>query len=128
MPTEAQWEFACRAGTSGDYSFEGDEANLRDYAWYGNWRKGRTREVGLKRPNPWGLWDMHGNVWEWCQDWHDSDYYKNSPSQDPTGPASGSERVLRGGSWGYDAGFCRSAAAAGAPRAPGTARLASVWP
>ncbi|MDO4551458.1 MAG: formylglycine-generating enzyme family protein [Planctomycetia bacterium] len=115
LPTEAQWEYACRAGTTGEY---GGTGNLDDMGWYGHKNeygdklgnsKERTHEVKTKKPNAWGLYDMHGNVWEWCQDWYGSDYYKNSPTNDPTGPASGSDRVDRGGCWGNYAGGCRSA-------------------
>jgi len=99
LPTEAQWEYACRAGTTTDYSF-GDAADLlAEYAWYSrNW-DGSTRPVGLKLPNAWGLHDMHGNVREWCQDLFCENYYATSPGVDPTGPSTGSKRVFRGGSW-----------------------------
>ena len=104
LPTEAQWEYACRAGTKGRYA-----GNLDEMAWYKENSGSKTHEVGLKKPNKWGLYDMHGNVWEWCSDWYDSGYYSKSPTDNPTGPISGSSRVVRGGSWGYDAGYCRSA-------------------
>ncbi|TVS17822.1 MAG: hypothetical protein EA424_12035 [Planctomycetaceae bacterium] len=99
LPTEAQWEYACRAGSTTDYSF-GDSADiLGEYAWYsGNWG-GSTHPVGMKLPNAWGLHDMHGSVREWCQDLFCQDYYATSPGIDPTGPASGTQRVYRGGSW-----------------------------
>jgi len=88
----------CRAGTNTKYSF-GDNANqLGNYAWYDDNSNSETHPVGQKQPNVWGLYDMHGNVWEWCQDWYDSDYYGNSPGKDPQGPNSGSNRVIRGGS------------------------------
>ncbi len=82
---------------------------MGDYAWYGaNWTD-KTHPVGEKKANAWGLYDMHGNVWEWCQDWYDSGYYAKSPIDDPTGPTGGSQRVIRGGSWIYPAWTCRSA-------------------
>ena len=106
LPTEAEWEWSCRAGTTTKYSFGDDEKQLGQYAWYGGIvGKGNCRDekyahaVGQKLANPFGLYDMHGNVWEWCSDWYDSGYYGKSPEQDPTGPTSGSSRVLRGGGW-----------------------------
>ena len=104
LPTEAQWEYACRAGTETAWSFGNDEKALGDYAWYEEnaFSAGEqyAHQVGLKKPNAFGLYDMHGNVWEWCHDYYGEDYYQQSPEKDPTGPASGSSRVLRGGSWG----------------------------
>lgn len=113
LPTEAQWEYACRARTTTAYSFGDDAVGLGDYAWYqGNSEsiKGPS-PVGTKKPNPWGLYDMHGNVLEWCSDWYGSDYYSDpsASGNDPTGPASGSRRVLRGGGWNYSTRSCRSA-------------------
>jgi formylglycine-generating enzyme required for sulfatase activity len=107
--TEAEWEFACRAGTVGDYSFGNDESQLKEYAWFVENSDQQTHAVGQKRPNAMGLHDMHGNVWEWCGDWHDDRYYAVSPDFDPKGPASGTARVLRGGSWSDDSYSCRSA-------------------
>ena len=113
LPTEAEWEYACRGGTTTRYYFGDDEADLDEYGWYlgntGGWLEGRTYPVGQKRANSWGLYDMHGNVREWCFDWFSGDYYANSPLEDPTGPESGSLRVDRGGCWGLTAGSCRSA-------------------
>ncbi|WP_294139327.1 SUMF1/EgtB/PvdO family nonheme iron enzyme [uncultured Sanguibacteroides sp.] len=114
LPTEAQWEYACRAGTTTTYSYwdhsgTGVDETLGNYAWYDSNSRNATHEVGAKAANPWGLYDMHGNVYEWCSDWYDYRYYNNSPDTDPTGPDTGSERVLRGGGW-YDlARRCRSA-------------------
>jgi formylglycine-generating enzyme required for sulfatase activity len=103
LPTEAEWEYACRAGTTTAYSFGNDEGQLGRHAWYaGNARSADERyahAVGKKVANPFGLYDMHGNVWEWVQDWKGA--YGKSSVTDPTGPSSGSSRVLRGGSW-YD--------------------------
>ncbi len=109
LPTEAEWEYACRAGSTGKYCFGNDESKLGEHAWYGyDDNAGRkTHPAGQKRPNAWGLCDMHGNVWEWCQDWHGD--YPPDPVTDPTGPSSGSCRVLRGGSWDRTAHACRSA-------------------
>ena len=100
LPTEAEWEYACRAGTTTVFSFGNSSKGLIDYAWYRDNSGGKTHPVGKKLPNPWGLYDMHGNVWEWCSDWYKRGYYDIAPSVDPKGPSSGSDRVLRGGSWG----------------------------
>ena len=114
LPTEAEWEYACRGGTTTRYSFGDDDAKLGDYAWYDKnaWDVGEkyAHRVGQKKPNPWGLHDMHGNVYEWCSDWYDEKYYSASGSaMDPTGPSTGKGRVLRGGSFSFDDCSCRSA-------------------
>ncbi len=110
LPTEAQWEYACRAGNAEKYCYGDDESRLGDYAWYSKNSDGKTHQVGQKKANAWGLYDMHGNVWEWCEDWYDGMYYADFPTDDPTGPPGGSYRVHRGGGWNYFAWVCRSAA------------------
>ena len=107
LSTEAEWEYAARAGTSTKYSFGDNEAQLGDYAWYRGNSDSGTHPVGQKEPNPWGLYDMHGNVWEWVQDWYES--YPEGTITDPTGPGTGSSRVLRGGGWNGAARVVRSA-------------------
>ncbi len=115
LPTEAEWEYAARAGTTTAYSFGDDLRQLGKHAWYGaSWDRG-THPVGQLQPNPWGLYDMHGNVWEWVQDWYASDYYKQSPSKDPPGPDAGNSRVVRGGSFVDSPGNLRSARRFGGP-------------
>jgi formylglycine-generating enzyme required for sulfatase activity len=109
LPTEAEWEYAYRAGSTTKYCFGDDESKLGEYAWYGENSDSKTHPVGSKKPNAWGLYDMHGNVWEWCQDQYDGDYYRNSPAEDPQGPANGEDRVLRGGRWDGGSRYCRSA-------------------
>ena len=124
LPTEAQWEYAARAGTTTRYSFGDDAANLDDYAWYSENAGKTTHPVGQKKHNAWGLYDMHGNVWEWVQDWYDP--YAAEAMTDPSGPASGAERVIRGGGWGSAALNARSARRRVPPRQPGAAILASA--
>lgn len=114
LPYEAEWEYAARAGTTTTYSFGDKPARLGDYAWHrGNTRDqspyGRIHPVGRKRPNAWGLFDTHGNVREWCRDWYDKDYYASSPAKDPRGPAAGSHRIVRGGSYADGPALHRSA-------------------
>jgi formylglycine-generating enzyme required for sulfatase activity len=107
LPTEAEWEYAARAGTTTAYSFGDDERQLAEYAWYSANAGNMAHAVGQKKPNPWGLYDMHGNVWEWVQDWYGP--YTAGNAVDPAGPPSGSHRVGRGGSWYCGARHCRSA-------------------
>ena len=111
LPTEAEWEYACRAGSTTAYHFGNDASQLGRYAWYaGNADfEGDDHAVGRKQPNGWGLYDMHGNFWEWCQDWYTKGYPSTMQTDPKGGPASGSYRVLRGGSWGSSAEYCRSA-------------------
>jgi formylglycine-generating enzyme required for sulfatase activity len=108
LPTEAEWEYACRAGSTSRYCFGNREAGLSKYGWFENNAGGKTHPVGQKKPNAWGLYDMHGNVWEWCADRYDGDYYKKPPAIDPTGSTAVTSRVLRGGSWSDPAPYCRS--------------------
>ncbi len=110
LPTEAEWEYAARAGTTTEYGFGDDPAELKRYAWFkGSCPLRRPSPAGRKEPNPWGLYDMYGNVCEWCNDFYQEDYYGQSPQQDPRGPKTGEARVLRGGSWNSKADECRSA-------------------
>ncbi|NCA72185.1 MAG: hypothetical protein EOM91_19340, partial [Sphingobacteriia bacterium] len=137
LPTEGQWEYACRAGTTTRWSCGDDEKLLGHHAWYRQNAGSKLHAVGEKQPNPWGLFDMHGNIWEWCADWYLSGYdqklstgteqlssgtreassrlgqtpsgSEQTPSENPTGPESGYLRVVRGGSWSGIADYCRSA-------------------
>ena len=116
LPTEAEWEYAARAGSSTVYSFGNDSSQLRNYAWYVDNSNRQTHPVGQLKPNKWGLYDMLGNVMEWVQDWYSDEYYQNSPARDPKGPRSGSyqgrpveKRVARGGGWYSRAEDCRCA-------------------
>ena len=116
LPTEAEWEYACRAGTETMFytgnNISSDDTTSTDLdraGWYyGNSNK-QTHPAGQKEPNAFGLYDMHGNVWEWCNDWYNRGYYTNSPIKNPCGPSPSSARVLRGGSWFYNASYCHSA-------------------
>jgi formylglycine-generating enzyme required for sulfatase activity len=126
LPTEAEWEYACRAGAktrfhpgdrdddlkgAGNIADASLQAKWRDAFWAKAWDDGFpfTAPVGRFKPNAFGLFDMHGNAWEWCADWYAEDYYGKSPRQDPQGPATGKERVTRGGAWSTQPKFCRSA-------------------
>ena len=97
LPTEAQWEYACRAGTNTKYSFGDSESGLGTHAWYYDNSGNETHSVGGKKANPWGLLDMHGNVYEWCLDWYDSGFYKSSLQLDPVNTSAAQNRVFRGG-------------------------------
>ncbi|SFA62303.1 Formylglycine-generating enzyme, required for sulfatase activity, contains SUMF1/FGE domain [Paracoccus halophilus] len=110
LPTEAEWQYTARTGTKTRHYF-GDDSNLLSrHAWFGKeFDAGGHHPVAQKTQNPWGLYDIHGNVWEWVQDWYSADYYAESPATDPQGPASGSERVVRGGSWHSTGNGWRSA-------------------
>ncbi len=108
LPTEAQWEYACRAGTTTQYSFGDSYKDLDKFGWYYKNSGEAAHRVALKPANAFGLHDMHGNLWEWCQDFHDTEYYRSAPSHDPTGPATGDFRVLRGGCWHHTRSECRS--------------------
>ena len=99
LPTEAQWEYACRAGTTTPYYGGESEDDLRGYGWFGKNAGGTTHAVGELEPNAFGLYDMHGNLWERCADWYAEDYYTNALMDDPTGPLAGTARVTRGGVW-----------------------------
>ncbi len=107
LPTEAEWEYACRAGTTTEYSFGDDVGELSEYAWYKENSDCRVHPVGQKKPNQWGLYDMHGNVWEWVEDWYDVNYYSVSRKRDPPGTRTGKKRVLRGGSFSTKGTGCR---------------------
>ncbi len=109
LPTEAEWEYACRAGTSTRFSFGDRDTNICDYAWSSKNAEDRTHRVGAKKPNQWGLHDMCGNVWEWCADWYGEDYYTHCEPDNPQGPSHGRKRVLRGGTFYYGSEQCRSA-------------------
>lgn len=116
LPTEAEWEYACRAGTITTWYSGDDESRLKDIAWYRTNAEGKTHPVAQKTPNAWGLYDMHGNVWEWCQDWWAPDYYGASPLENPMGPKTGFDRIGRGASFDVGALACRaSGRSAGVP-------------
>ncbi len=100
IPTEAEWEYAARSGGKKEkYAGTSSDPDVGSYAWYGSNSDGEIHPVGRKKPNGLGIYDMSGNVYEWCHDWFGSDYYKNRPKNSPQGPSSGNNRVFRGGSW-----------------------------
>jgi formylglycine-generating enzyme required for sulfatase activity len=122
LPTEAEWEYACRAGSTTAFANGGitelqcgHDPNLDAMGWYCGNSGNRTHPVARKNRNAWGLYDMHGNAWEWCEDWYEKDYPSGHVNDitDPKGPPSGRDRVCRGGGWHYDARRCRSASRCG---------------
>jgi formylglycine-generating enzyme required for sulfatase activity len=134
LPTEAEWEYACRAATTTRFNFGDSEEGLQKYAWR---HRGALHPVGEKMPNAWGLYDMHGETWEWCSDWYSEDYYAKSPADDPAGPLEpgfGHARVLRGGDSGCGTRGLWSSfrlwwpASDGAPHVPIGLRVAMTAP
>ncbi len=113
LPTEAEWEYACRAGTTTVFSFGEDEKGAEEFGWYLTNSERTTQDVGGKQPNPWGLYDMHGNVAEWCHDWYS--LYPQTAVTDPVGAESGEDRIIRGGSWFQLPEFARCSHRNGAP-------------
>lgn len=109
LPTEAEWEAAARGGTGTKYFFGNSETAAGEYSWNGTNSENKTRPVGGKKPNPFGLYDTQGNVWEWTSDFYGRDYYAKSPKRGPKGPEKGDEHVIRGGSWAFDADSGRTA-------------------
>lgn len=118
LPTEAEWEYACRAGSDADYSFGATGQQLAEYAWFKENSGDRTHPVGSKKPNAWGLYDMNGNVGEWCQDVYDGKIYEKPSEPNPCNITGGPNRVLRGGSWSSSTDRCRSSSRSG--EAPGS--------
>jgi formylglycine-generating enzyme required for sulfatase activity len=109
LPTEAEWEYACRGGSKAELFFTGGVAVLGRYAWFRKNSREKVHPAGKKRPNGYGLYDMYGNVLEWCNDNYSKDYYATSPLDNPRGPSSGKKKVLRGGSWASRGKYCRNA-------------------
>ncbi len=128
LPTEAEWEYACRAGTNTRFLFGNDENALGQYAWYSANSGSKTHPVGEKKPNAFGLHDMHGNVWEWCWDGYDANYYGQSRAKDPRGPEAAVPRVFRGGSWDCGPLLRGPRPGASTSRCSGTITWASAWP
>ena len=107
LPTEAEWEYAAQGGNQSKGNKYSGSNNLDEVGWYKDNSGEVTHPLGEKKPNELGIYDMSGNVWEWCNDWYDANYYSESPNSNPSGPSSGTYRVLRGGSWNVDASACR---------------------
>jgi formylglycine-generating enzyme required for sulfatase activity len=106
LPTEAEWEYACRAGTTNQFYFGDRPEELRQYGWFDGNSETMPHPVAQRKPNTWGLYDMSGNVWEWCNDFYATKYYRSSPTDNPRGPAEGEKRVLRGGAWSSSPDNC----------------------
>ncbi len=109
LPTEAEWEYSCRAGTTTQFSFGDDQDELPKYGWHNKNAGGKSHPVGTLLPNPFGLFDMHGNLYEWCRDYFDEKWYGETSTNDPRGPSAGYARMIRGGSWANDVSNCRNA-------------------
>ena len=110
LPTEAEWEYACRAGTPTAYFFGDNENDLKTYGWFQDNSDSKAHPVAQKKPNPWGLYDMTGGLWEWCNDYYGPKYYQASPAENPRGPDHGEKVVLRGGAWSSSPEDCASGA------------------
>lgn len=110
LPTEAQWEYACRAGTQTQYYFGDSDSELNSYGWYLANSDKRSHAVGTKKPNAWGLYDMTGNVWQWCEDWYRDSFYSKSEKEDPLCQEETGNHAYRGGSWYDDSDGCRASA------------------
>jgi len=108
LPTEAEWEYACRAGSTAPFHFGDRAEDLKTYAWFDGNSDSKPHAVAQRKPNAWGLYDMAGNVWEWCNDYYAPKYYRTSPSDNPHGPDGGEKRVLRGGAWSSSSENCTS--------------------
>jgi formylglycine-generating enzyme required for sulfatase activity len=108
LPTEAEWECACRAGSTAQYYYGNNQGELRSFAWFEGNSENQPHPVGQRKPNAWNLFDMTGNVWEWCNDYYSASYYRESPTDNPRGPKEGEKRVLRGGAWSATADNCTS--------------------
>jgi formylglycine-generating enzyme required for sulfatase activity len=106
LPTEAEWEYACRAGSSSQFYFGDNPEQLRSFGWFEGNSQSKPHPAGQRKPNAWGLYDMLGNVWEWCNDFYATKYYRDSPPENPRGPRQGEKRVLRGGAWSSSAASC----------------------